>query len=854
MNTNAKYIFEGDTSGMERAYKTGNKLVEELIRSVASMTPAYSNADKAADALLKRNNDLERAAGRLRASLVTPQSEYKAAIDLANQALNAQLISEADYAMAIDKATDALTKQTTVIDPLVAKAAQIKAALVTPQQEHKAAVELANQALARNLLTQDEYAAAVARANAVLTKQTTVIDPLVAKASQIKASLVTPQQQYKAAIDVANEALSKQLLTEEEHAAAILLAKDALDAKDETLQKSLQHADRIKQAAVTPEQQHAAAIARAKELLDKKLITQKQYDIELANQNRLLREAKFAQEQAFTAGQSTQESMMKSMEGMALKVFGVQAAYQALASSVTAVASQHVKLNESVQHTIDLIAHEELKLQIKSGALPSQVEEKIPQIQKALMETPVTDLAGGLQIQAQIESSGFQQADIDNNEALRSSLRIKAATNGFRQGNADVNKSTKSIAMFQKALGNQVPAAQDIERTGAQMTALFKESEIEFSDLDQLAQNTAAMAGHGLNEQEILATFSTARDQIGAEKGASGFRTFVTRTGTAGGNKERTKALAMAGLKPEDVALAKGGKQLIPTLKRIRAAMDQMSEEQQNVFLNELYGEEGATFARTALDPKNIAQIEQRIKAQADNTEFTNNISSFQGSREARNTRTKIRDQASAREIDRQRQGTTWKEYKEYQQAERQELQAEGTVGGFRTAVNGAIVDYVWNPVVENLGFAPTPIEDLENGPRIKGSANSPREQAARENRRGKQKVEAREKQRQQMLPPKPNDGFAPLPAEFAPPAQSSPLDLTFDDGDHNPFGYGRPRPNIDPTAIKELTAALKANTEATAQNTDKPAPVVVASIKRPVNQPSKPRPSQALAAPSQLS
>ncbi|MES2793210.1 MAG: hypothetical protein V4719_26610 [Planctomycetota bacterium] len=197
----------------------------------------------AAQAALAKEGD------KLRASLVTPQSEYADALARANQLLNAEEISEAQYALAVDKARLALEAQDGTLKKVQADTAKVTAAQA----------ELASQG------------------------------------AKLRASLVTPQSEYAEALGRANKLLHEGEISEADYAMAVDLAKKNLDAQDQSLQKNLADATRIKALAVTPQQEYARAIKNADDLLKRKLITQKQYDAELKNQNDLLRKAEAGQ-------------------------------------------------------------------------------------------------------------------------------------------------------------------------------------------------------------------------------------------------------------------------------------------------------------------------------------------------------------------------------------------------------------------------------------------------------------------------------------------------------------------------------------------------------------------------------
>ncbi len=266
----------------------------------------------AAQAALTKEGD------KLRSSLVTPQSEYADALARANRLLNAEEISEAEYAMAVDKARLALEAQDGTLKKVQADQARVTASqaamasegrklrdsLVTPQSEYADALARANQLLNAEEISEAEYAMAVDKARIALEAQDGTLKRVQADmarvnaaqaemtnlGTRIRASLVTPQTEYADALKEANQALQAEEISEAEYAMAVDKAKTALDAKDVSLQKNLADAKRMNEAAVTPEKRHADAIAYAKQQLDKKLISQKAYDLELKNQNALLQD------------------------------------------------------------------------------------------------------------------------------------------------------------------------------------------------------------------------------------------------------------------------------------------------------------------------------------------------------------------------------------------------------------------------------------------------------------------------------------------------------------------------------------------------------------------------------------
>lgn len=169
-------------------------------------------------------------------------------------------------------------------------------------------------------------------ANSSANKLNQTAEALGKQAQKIRNALVTPQTEYAERLRVANQLLQDQLLTEAEYNAEVEKAKVALDAKDEALQDALKTASKLKQAAVTPEQEHAKAIAAAKDALARKLITQKEFDVELKRQNELLQKAKDAEQDLGNSANSTVGQMASAITGIGAGIGIVTAAAMVLKS------------------------------------------------------------------------------------------------------------------------------------------------------------------------------------------------------------------------------------------------------------------------------------------------------------------------------------------------------------------------------------------------------------------------------------------------------------------------------------------------------------------------------------------
>lgn len=526
------------------------------------------------------------------------------------------------------------------------------------------------------------------------------------------------------------------------------LAKIAPEAKAaEQAEKDLgKAAERWLQAVQTPQQRYNQKLTELQSLLKAGKLSQEQYNRAVSQTSAELRSATAEQHKFGIGG--------KAIHGnMAGLIAGSVAAYALLQKAISAVTEEQQRFNDGIEKTADMLAEQELKLQIQAGILPSQVEAQMPMIQKALQATPVVDVNRAIQIQTQAASSGFKQADVDSGEALKATLDVMAATNQFGAQAADPKTSMQSISMYLKGSSGQTPDAAAIRHAGGNLATIFKESDVQFEDLQHLAKQASTLTNAGLSQEEQFAAFSATRDVFGAEKGGMGLKGYVMRTATAGSDKTKTKALADLGFKPEDVDIAAGGDQLIPTLKKMSAALAQKSAEEQQSILNQIYGEEVQSQAAFLLRPETIQKIEDRVAAQQNSTLLDDNVKIFQGSRFARGQRTKNSQTFSERNIDQQRGGTHYKELVAEDQAYTDQLYAEGKINGLQRTY-GSIKTRVDNAVYQTLGYNPTKIEDVRAERLQNVDQNSAYAQGGRADQSGQAELQRREQAAAAKQPP----------------------------------------------------------------------------------------------------
>lgn len=288
----------------------------------------------------------------------------------------------------------------------------------------------------------------------------------------------------------------------------------------------------------------------------------------------------------------------------------IAAGYLSIGKSIGVVIAAQEKARAGIAEFAGRIPEARLKAQIQAGATPEQMRKVIPQIQKALLEIPSTDYAGGLDIHRQLVSSGFSAKDVKSGDALRAALALKAATNQFGQGMGNVSESIQSVAMFLKAQGIKAPTAGQILRTGGGLTQLFEGSDIQFPDLKDLAGQAAALKEKGLTPQMQMAAFSAIRDVKTAPEAATGLRQVVSRLQGASLVPAKVRALTSIGIDPKSIDLI--GEDLPTALDRLDAALSKVSPNAKSDVLLTLFGEKGEAAGATLLGKRDV--IRERLK------------------------------------------------------------------------------------------------------------------------------------------------------------------------------------------------------------------------------------------------
>lgn len=312
------YNMDGQSTGVVRAWQAVNTSIEEMLRTVGDITPASVKAEAA-------QKSLGATAERWLKQMRTPLDDHLKRMQELQQLLQAGNITQHEYSKGIALSVAEMKRAEEASDTYGAAAKAVLAELVTPQDRHNARLAHLNELRGLNKLTEDQYAAAVAKANEQLAKEDTTLQSLLADGAKLRASLVTPQDEYAAALKRSNQLLSAGEISESEYAAAVDLAKKNLDAQDQSLQAALRDAAKIKTLAVTPQEAYAKAIKNADDLLKKNLITKKEYNAELVNQEQLLKKAEAGERTFFSTALGSTGQVLATVTGVGSVIAGIAA-------------------------------------------------------------------------------------------------------------------------------------------------------------------------------------------------------------------------------------------------------------------------------------------------------------------------------------------------------------------------------------------------------------------------------------------------------------------------------------------------------------------------------------------------
>lgn len=226
------------------------------------------------------------------------------------------------------------------------------------------------------------------------------------------------------------------------------------------------------------------------------------------------------------------------------------------------------------------------KIRVQGGLGALEGEAAKQSILGVALKNAVDDKSAATASQ-QLVSSGFSVEE-GTGSALDVMLKSLNAGN-LRAENPQ--QLTQAFGQFLAAQGLEKNTA-NLRRVAVGTQRLFEGTDLQVSDLTQLAGKSQAVAGR-MAPEEVLATFNSLRQKTDADKASTAFKIFADRLMGASEDKERISTLRQLKLKPADVDLI--GESITEVLERIAGGLAQIKPERRSGVLQKLFGAEASS-------------------------------------------------------------------------------------------------------------------------------------------------------------------------------------------------------------------------------------------------------------------
>lgn len=553
--------------GSDRVIRAWQAQDAAIVGTTAALrSQSVINARSVAE--LRRRRDAQAAdtaagrdAARVVESLVTPQQAYLRRIRELKALLEQGKLTQDQYRGAVEK-----LQQTYLQDSgIAAKRAATQAALDKATAERKKKLEQETAAIAA------EAAAKEAKARAT--------------AARITVDSLGPLGRYREGLRELRAVQS--LLDSDTYSARVRKLKDEfLGATGATSRMTAATAEfrRLTQSTITPLQQHQQRLEQLDLLLKRKRITETQHADAVRKSTAEMREQEKAAKRL--AGQK--------FDGMLMSVRAIGAAL--LGGGIVAGLNKWIAANNRI---------------IEQGG---EIEQKFaPLFKKFEVQTGLTgpdaeaansrvlDIAEVRRVRAEDAFAGATELSsygIGNDELLDSQngtlnalLKGMRATNLVSKGGSvDARQLAQAVASYLEAQ-NQAKTSDNVKRVLGEIYALFKDTSLQLSDLNDFAR-MSAVARDRLSTAEQMAVFSRLKDVIGsASEASTSFRQVIGRMQTAAASDTQRAALRDIGLDASDIDLV--GEDFITALGRIEDGLQKVAEADRAPILKRLFEEQG---------------------------------------------------------------------------------------------------------------------------------------------------------------------------------------------------------------------------------------------------------------------
>ena len=405
-------------------------------------------------------------------------------------------------------------------------------------------------------------------------------------ASRVFESTRTPLERYNKELDKLGDLFQSGLIDAQTYNRAVAEQKRVFEATDDSIrsvreeqerlrleQERLQQtARRVVESVLTPQQRYNRTVRELDGLLQKTAITQETY-------NRAVAKAK-KEHDSFASGGT------KGLAELGAQLSALAGGYAIVTGGANLWLSANQKALEQAEEVANKYDTLFRKFQVQAGLTDLQGKDAQKNILD-VAERRGVDEDFAQKGATQLVSSGFSSKE-GQGEALDVALQTFAAGNLLDQ---DPTQLTQALGQFLAAQGLDKNAA-NLRRVGVGTQRLFKGTDLQISDLTQLAGKSQSFAGK-ITPEEVLGTFDVLREKTGADNASTALKIFGDRLMGAKGDSQREDVLKRLNLKPEDVDFL--GENMESVLGRLSSGLDSVKPEERQGLIQKLFGTEAAS-------------------------------------------------------------------------------------------------------------------------------------------------------------------------------------------------------------------------------------------------------------------
>jgi hypothetical protein len=426
--------------------------------------------------------------------------------------------------------------------------------------------------------------------------------------------------------------------TLEAHDAGAVRAWQALAREIASYQRELAQIDDAERKNAQAAQAHERA---ARRIIEGLLTPQQRYQRQLEQLNLLRQQNRLTEEQYAAAVRQTQRDFEQQagratsgVGQLTSRLAGLAAGYVSVTAAVRGWMDANRQAIEEAEQAAAKADEQARRFAVQAGLRELEGRAADQRILAVAEETGVSsDFAR--KAATQLVSSGFSVSDASG-DALRHLLQGLAASNLLDQ---DPTQLTQALGQFLAATG-QEKTSDNLRQALVGAQRLFKATDLQVSDLSQLAGKVQGLAGV-MSPAEVLATFDVLREKTGADQAATAVKIFGDRLRGAREDRQRVDVLRQLRLRPEDVDLL--GEDVQTVLDRLAAGLERVAPERRAGLIQKLFGTEASSPIEGLL--RDRAEIGKALETMADTRGFAEDVAIATGGRAAA-----ARRQAVARE------------------------------------------------------------------------------------------------------------------------------------------------------------------------------------------------------------